>query len=381
MSVIKCKFIREGKPQGRKYTYYSNIEVAVGDIVELSEGKKGCVVEIDVPVEEILEFGDNAKTITGLWVDEEDKAIEVVEVEIVEDIRSIPLLNELPIKGTESLIVVKQLPVIEQQLMLIKSHIEKNVSYALSMECTDSTVKEIKTMRAELSKDFKKLEEKRKEVKQKVLSPYDAFEEVYKDCVTNIFKPADDKLKARINEVENGLKSQKRVDIASYFEEYKQSKNIDFISFDNTGINVTLTASKKSLKAKVKTFIDKICDDIALIETQEYKAEILVEYKKTLNAAQSITKVVDRHKAIEAEKKKREEKKSLEAEKAETAKKVDEVVEETEKKEVEIKAPEIITPIAPIQEPIIEVTFKVRSSREKLKKLKAFLIEGGYDYE
>ena len=65
----------------------------------------------------------------------------------------------------------------------------------------------------------------------------------------------------------------------------------------------------KSLKEQAKQFIDKIVDDLKLIETQEHKAEILVEYKQTLNVAQAITTVTNRFKAIEEEKKKIEQEK------------------------------------------------------------------------
>lgn len=67
-NVIKVKFIRDGRPMGRAYAYYTPIEVAVDDIVELGSKNgiaKGIVTEINVPVEEIAIYGDAAKTILG----------------------------------------------------------------------------------------------------------------------------------------------------------------------------------------------------------------------------------------------------------------------------------------------------------------------------
>jgi hypothetical protein len=67
-NVIKVKFLRNGKPSGRAYTYYTPEEVAVGDIVELNSRDgiaKGVVTQVDVPEEEILVFGDGAKSIIG----------------------------------------------------------------------------------------------------------------------------------------------------------------------------------------------------------------------------------------------------------------------------------------------------------------------------
>jgi hypothetical protein len=67
-NVIKVKFLRNGQPSGRAYTYYTPVEVAAGDIVDLNSSKgvaQGVVTAIDVPVEEILIFGDGAKSIIG----------------------------------------------------------------------------------------------------------------------------------------------------------------------------------------------------------------------------------------------------------------------------------------------------------------------------
>lgn len=67
-NVIKCKFLKEGKPSGRKYTYYSDTDVEVDDLVILyARGKEsdGIVTAIDVDPKEIEPFKDTAKTILG----------------------------------------------------------------------------------------------------------------------------------------------------------------------------------------------------------------------------------------------------------------------------------------------------------------------------
>jgi hypothetical protein len=69
-NVIKVKFLRNGKPSGRAYTYYTPEEVQVDDIVELESRNgiaQGVVVDIDVPEEEILIFGNAAKSILGKY--------------------------------------------------------------------------------------------------------------------------------------------------------------------------------------------------------------------------------------------------------------------------------------------------------------------------
>lgn len=271
----------------------------------------------------------------------------------------------------QELIVVEQLPIIKEQLKNISAEIDKEVEQAKSLVCTEENVKTVKEVRAKLSNTFKALEEQRKNVKNAVMQPYNDFEEVYKECVTDKFKSADMDLKNKIDSIENEMKKQKQNEIRAYFEEYRQANNIDFVKFEQARINVTITASKKSLKEQAKAFIDKITDDLNLIETQEHKEEILVEYKQNLNVSNAITTVTNRFKAIEEEKKKQEElKEQLRQAPVVIVEKKEPKIEVLEKPKVEEKQEEILT-----------LTFKVKGTRTKLKALKEFLNDGGYDYE
>ncbi len=280
--------------------------------------------------------------------------------------------ENVAIAEINDLIVVKQLPVIEEQLKTIKVNIEDKVSGVLALECTEGTVKAIKVLRADLTKDFKELEERRKLVKSKILAPYEAFETIYKECVTDIFKSADTELKKRIDDVENNLKYEKRKEIEDYFNEYAKSKNIDFIGFFDANINVTMSASKKSLMEQAKAFIDKICDDLKLIDTQEHKEEILVEYKATLNVSNAITSVSERHEAIEAEKAKQEIAEQMKQEQAEVIEKVNEAKAEplTAPKEVSDDDKIIIMKIG---------NTRIRAKKSDCKILKNLLTNGKYE--
>ena len=272
----------------------------------------------------------------------------------------------------KDLIEVRQLPVIEEQLRSVSTVIDERVKNATSLVCTEESVKTIKEIRAELNKDYKEFENKRKLVKEQVLKPYNDFESIYKECISDKFKNADIILKGKIDNVENELKAKKEQEVKDYFEEYKIANNIDFVTYGQAKINVTLSASMKSLKEQAKQFIDKIVDDLKLIETQEHKTEILVEYKQTLNVSQAITSVTNRFKAIEEEKKKIEQEKELQEFVVDTAKESDKYSEQ-----IILNAPSV----EERTEEILTLKFTVRGTRTKLKELKQFLESGGYDYE
>lgn len=271
----------------------------------------------------------------------------------------------------KEMIAVKQLPIIVEQLQQVKEEVAAKVDFALRLVCTEDTVKDVKKVRSELNKELAEYEASRKAVKKAILTPYEQFEVVYKDCVSDTYKKADTELKRKIDSVENELKAQKAAEVKAYFDEYLQSKGIDFVTFDSAHINVTLSASMKSLKEQAKAFIDKIADDLALIDTQEHKDEILYEYKQSLNVSNAITTVANRYKAIEAAKAAEEERKAREQAAAEAAAKVEAV------------APPTVEPIAPPveEEKTYTLKFTVRGTMPQLKALKEFLNNGGYDYE
>lgn len=289
------------------------------------------------------------------------------------------IINAEQAEFNDNLMVVTQLPVIEQQLTTIKEKFETEVAAALAMPCTEETLSAVKTKRAELTKIYNALEAKRKEIKKSILTPYDAFEQVYKECVTNVYSPCDEELKAKVATVENGLKSDKRDKVKDYFDEYCASLQIDFVAFERIGLNITLTVSHKKLREQVKSFLDKVNDELQLIATQEHGEEILVEYKNSLNVAQAITTVVNRHKAIEEEKLRKEALKAASIEKAKAVEKVEEAVEAL--------APPVAAPMPQAEqiseknkEQRYETTFTVCGTLAQLKALKNFLEEGEYQY-
>lgn len=76
MQIIKVRFLKEDKPAGKEYTYYSLVAVKPGDTVQINSSAKGVVTEVDVPEAEIAAYRDKVKTIVGLV---EDKPVETFD--------------------------------------------------------------------------------------------------------------------------------------------------------------------------------------------------------------------------------------------------------------------------------------------------------------
>lgn len=286
----------------------------------------------------------------------------------------------------DNLIVLRQLPVIEDQLLQVKASIESRVGQVLALACTEDTYKAVKRSRAELNKEYADLERRRKVVKTSILAPYEQFEKLYKECAGDIYAQADAQLKARISEVEDGLKQQRLDVLLAYFEEYRQSLGLDpeLAAFDVSGIKVTLSDSQKALKSRAKEFLDRVAGDLELIETQERKEEILIEYRHTRNVSAAVTTVDNRHKAMESERQRREAAAATRSAFEASSAKVEETVKETTAgpgltPPAEIPA-EDTAPADPTPEKLYSTAFWVDGSLEQLKALKRFLVNGGYTY-
>ena len=85
--------------------------------------------------------------------------------------------NVNPGQESHELIAVRQVPVIEENLLEARKAVETRVADALAMACTEETYKAVKKVRADLRKEYADMETRRKAVKAAILVPYDKFED------------------------------------------------------------------------------------------------------------------------------------------------------------------------------------------------------------
>ena len=273
----------------------------------------------------------------------------------------------------KQIMVLEALPVIKTYLENLSVEIKEKVDKSLSLVCTEDTVKDVKKVRAELNKEFQELEAQRKDIKSAILDKYYEFETIYKARVANLYNEADNSLKEKIANVEYQLKKEKEEEIREFFEEHCKDKNVN-VQFERMGLNITLSASMKSLKEQTLAFIEKIASDLQLIELEEYKEEILLEYNKTLDFANSKLVVVQRHKQIEEMQKRQEELARKKAEEEKVIEAVEEVIEE------EITAPELVEDEVEEEQQMMVVAFQVTATIEQIKELKQWLKERNIQY-
>jgi len=186
-----------------------------------------------------------------------------------------------------------QSPIIHHNLVLTGKSVTERIEN-LNLEnqvATDETLQTLKKLRTELNNEAKNFEDQRKTIKNAVLEPYNEFESAYKTEILEKYKAADNVLKDKISDYEMSIKKQKKENLEKYFNELCEMEQIDWLEFDKLGIEVNLSTTEKKYKVEILGTIQKIADDINLIKTETYAAEIILEYKNSLNASQAIQMV------------------------------------------------------------------------------------------
>ncbi len=273
------------------------------------------------------------------------------------------------------IIKLEQIPILTSKIDEVSEQVDARIK-ALDLDkqvATPQTVKALKKTRAELNNEFKTFEEQRKSIKNVIYEPFTKFEVKYKDKIATKYKEADALLKDLIFSVEDKIKSEKAEKLKAYFNELCEAKEIDFLTFEQLNLNVTLSASEKSLKEQVNEFVKTIEKDLDLIkcvpESEDFKTDVLVEYKRSFDVNQALKIVQERKKQKELELQRIAEQKA----------KAEEVKEETLKVEEQPKQEILHAPVVEKQPKVLQATFTVKGTMEQLRTLKQFLINNNIE--
>ena len=293
-------------------------------------------------------------------------------------------------------ITLKQLPIIEEHLQLVKSDVETRTRNAMQLVCTEETRKDVKSIRTELSKEFAEMENQRKRVKEAIMEPYNQFEAVYKECISDPYKKADAELKKRIDEVESWLKSDKEKAIRDYFNELCKANNLPWLRFEQMGLKIGLSTSVNGTKTALTSTVLRISNEVLELSRYENAAELMVEYKKSLNMALALSTIRARQEQIELQKQYEAQRRAALEQQRAAEEKVQKAVSEAQETQQDAAEPPIEEVTAPTEETpteapvavreqaqptIYEVKFAVRGTIEQLKKLKQFIMQEGMSYD
>ena len=275
--------------------------------------------------------------------------------------------NELNIN---ELIKIETLPKVFEQLETIGKWVDDGLA-KLDLEhivADEEHKQELKKSRTEINNISNLLEAKRKEIKNKILEPYTMFEDKYNLEVKNKLTVASGTLSDAINEIETKQKQEKENNLRQFFDNYNQDYHFEHIfTFEDMGLNITLSASETSLKKQIVDFFDKVYNDFMAIQNGENAQDVLYEYQHNgFDYAKALNSVNAKLKEIKELEEKLAKKEEVEQ------------VEETVIQNVETL---VSAPVEVVEEQPLECVFKVYATKTQLKELKDYLNEKGIKYE
>ena len=255
-------------------------------------------------------------------------------------------------------------PVMSEALDSVTHQLNTVLATVEQLQANDSSLKQVKAIRADLARQFLAMEEQRKAAKKQVMEPYLQAEAKYKAAIAEPFQAADKRLKAWVDNYQNGLKAAKEQELREYFEELCAAHGVDFLRFSDAGVAVDMAMARqiesRTVKKALETFVLKIRGDLDTILAMEESAEILAEYKEHHDLQRAILDVTNRKKRIRWEEEQIQ--KAME-EKQE---------QEQHREQLLVAAPELREQLP--QEETYTMTFTVTGPLPELKALKAYIL-------
>lgn len=278
--------------------------------------------------------------------------------------------NELNIN---EIIRVETLPVIFQQLEVVGVMVDEELEKFKDIECTEENKQEVKKTRTSINNTLKIFEDKRKEIKNQVLEAYNQFNDKYELEVKTKLENASNDLKMKIDYIESTQLAEKEIELGNFIEEHIKANHLENILNNVADITrlanlkVNLSSSMKSLKEGALAFIQRVANEVKLIELEETPSNLLYEYQQNgFDLTKAKLTLIERQRQIEELAKQRE--------------KVQEVVKQEEKIVEQVE--EIVAPKEVIEEQeVITVTFTITDTKENIIKVREFMKEKGIKYE
>jgi hypothetical protein len=278
------------------------------------------------------------------------------------------MTNDVNLNDNYPAIACAMPPVIIDNLVNIQQNLQALMLDVSELPRNDESLKYVKQVRANLSKELEKMESQRKAAKKKALEPYERAEAKYKEYISTPYKEADAKLKEWVDSYQNELKDYCLNILREYFDELCQTHSIDFITFEQMGIVVDMAmarqAEPRKAMEKIYNRIESIRSDMDLILKLDDAEEIMAEYRKTVDLSVAMSVVTLR----------RQEKNAM----------ANYIAEQKQQLEQKEKHKAMIYAAAPDlgeEEERFTVTFRATGSFASLKAMKSYGATLGIEFE
>jgi len=189
-----------------------------------------------------------------------------------------------------------QLPIFKDEIKAAGIEIKQRLEdlHLESMDPTDESIQSIKKLLANLNKEEDTWKENFKVAIKPATDVIDGLKLDYKTHIEGEYSNARTILKPKVASFELAIKDVKKAAVKAYFDLLLIDHEIDWLTFEMLHLDINLSTTEKAYKTQCVEFVSRIADDLKMINQNKYAAEILVEYKRTLNASKSIMLINDR---------------------------------------------------------------------------------------
>ncbi len=273
--------------------------------------------------------------------------------------------------GGENLPAIRctQPPIIVENIDSVRQNLEILLADISTLPQNDEALKYVKQIRANLAKDFERMEIQRKAVKKQVMEPYDQANQKYTEYISGPYKEADSQLKKWVDGYQDGLKRKCEDTLREYFDELCQANGIDFLSFGRCGVVVDMAMARQKEPRKamdqIYNTVMNVRSDMDAILQMEDAAEIMAAYRRNPSLSEIVVAINEKKRDRERMARFLEEQRQQQEQQSQTRAAMMEA------------APEIL----PDQEERYTVAFKATGSLASLKAMKAYGLTIGITFE
>lgn len=169
----------------------------------------------------------------------------------------------------------------------IKNEVAEKMNYYMAVTYTEDNIAEAKADRAMLNKFIKRLDDRRKEIKDEILQPYNEFVLRLNEIKALVEEPKN-LIDKQIQNFEASEKDKKFERIKSMFAEEVGGRDIElFTVFDNRWLNKTY--SEETIRDEIKAVCFNYDTNIPILqELPDFSEEAIQRYKETLDFSKAI---------------------------------------------------------------------------------------------
>lgn len=280
----------------------------------------------------------------------------------------------------------------------IKEKLEAEMSTYKTMRVTVDNKKEAKEDIADFRKLKKKLNERKKEVKEEYMKPYLEVEDGVKQLIS-IIDGAINFLDGQVAELEEQRVLERKTEITKVYDELVEEELLDYMPLERIWNDkwTNATTTMKSIREDINGFVTKVRTDIATIKAmQSDKTERALYYYMETNDLASSMQMITRYEQEKTNILKKKEQEEQERRERELEKERERVREEERRRireEEEIKAEAAKKAISQVKtvdeekaaelatEDSKTVVFTVKATDEELEEIEMALTSLGVYFE